>query len=165
MRVKTETKQSIDVLGDKGVAPGLKRKRKGRTMKLMAQLAVIGALMAGATALNAQTNIDANVNISLSGVIQTGATASRGHVSTKDVIQAILPGASAKARLILRTSPGSDGGFIVRDGTVETPTSALTVSSVGTRVRVETTRGSVITDKDVQILRFVLTTDTLSFDV
>jgi hypothetical protein len=136
-------------------------------MKIMAQLAVIGALVAGATALNAQTNIDVNVNISLNGVVQTGDnTAARGRIGTKDVIQALVPGSTSKAKLVLRNTVGSGSTFVVRDGTTETDVSgSLSTSTVGTPVTVETTKGDVITDKTVEIREFVLTTDTLSFDV
>src|SRR5712671_2211126 len=99
-----------------------KETKKGRHMKIMAQMAVIGALVAGATAVNAQsTNIDVNVNVSLNGVVQTGSnTSARGRIGTKEVVQAL--GGSAKAKLLLRFSP--DGGepvFVLRDnGTNDT---------------------------------------------
>jgi hypothetical protein len=136
-------------------------------MKIMAQLAVIGALVAGATALNAQTIVDVNVNISLSGVVQTGDnTAAKGRIATKDVIQALVPGATSKAKLVLRNTVGSGSSFVVRDGDTDTDVSgSLSTSTVGTPVTVETTKGDVITDKTVEIREFVLTTDTLSFDV
>jgi len=136
-------------------------------MKIMAQMAVIGALVAGATALNAQTNIDVNVNISLNGVIQTGDTATKGRISTKDVIQAVAPGASAKAKLVSRTVVGGGGGFVVRDGTTDTVIDGgvLSADQVGDAVTVTTDKNGVTTEKSVAILRFVLNTDTLGFDV
>jgi hypothetical protein len=138
-------------------------------MKIMAQLAVIGALVAGATALNAQTNIDLNVNIALTGVVQTGdSTAARGKIATKDVIQAVAPGASARAKLLARYAPeGGDPVFIVRDGGTDTEISTDTLSSslVGNSVSTTTTRGDINTVKTAEIRRFALSTDTINFDV
>ena len=138
-------------------------------MKIMAQIAVIGALVAGAAALNAQTtNIDVNVNISLTGAVQTGDTASRGRIGTKDVIQAVQPGASVRAKLTLRFTPGSDDVvFVVRDAGTDTTidSGVLSTSQVGDPVVVTATRGSVTVEKTVEIRRFVLNSDTLSFDV
>jgi hypothetical protein len=135
-------------------------------MKIMAQLAVIGALFAGATALNAQTNIDVNVNVSLNGVVQSGDTTAKGRIGTKDVIQALVPGASSKAKLVLRNTVGGGTTFVVVDGATETDvSSSLSSSTVGTPVTLETTKGAVVTDKTVEIREFVLNTATLSFDV
>lgn len=137
-------------------------------MKLMAQLAAIGALIAGATTLNAQTNIDLNVNIALNGVVQTGDTASKGHGATKDVIQALVPGASSKAKLLARFSPdGGDPAFIVSDGGNETDvTGSLSTRLAGNEVDVTTDKGNGLTTvKSVQIREFILSTDTISFDV
>src|SRR4051812_41561181 len=134
-------------------------------MKIMAQMAVIGALVAGATALNAQTNIDLNVNISLNGVVQSGDTSAKGRIGTKDVLQAL--GASSKAKLLLRFSPG--GGepvFVIRDAGVDTVTEALTTSSAGNSVTVTTDKpNGVVAEKTVEIRRFTLTTATIGFDV
>ncbi len=143
-----------------------RKKEKGRNMKLMAQLAVIGALVTGATALNAQ-NIDNTITVSLNGVVQTGDnTSARGHAGTKDVIQALVPGASAKARLLLRNTVGGGQTFIVKDGDTETDVSgAFSTARVGTAVTVTTTRGDVNTDKTTEIREFALSTGTLSFDV
>jgi hypothetical protein len=137
-------------------------------MKILAQMAVIGALVAGATALNAQTNIDVNVNISLNGVVQTGDTASRGRIATRDVIQAVAPGSSAKAKLLLRFSPdGSDPVFVVRDGAVDVVIDGgnLNTSSAGNSVTITTTRGDVTSEKTAEIRAFNLSTDTISFSV
>ena len=143
-------------------------KRKNRIMKLMAQLAVIGALAAGVTAVNAQTNIDVNVNIALNGVVQTGDTAAKGKISTKDVIQALVPGASPKAKLVLRGSPDGGTTFVVVDGETVTDVSGqVSTGTPGNSVTVETTKGSVITDKTVEIREFILsnTSNGLAFDV
>src|SRR5215467_1117811 len=137
-------------------------------MKIMAQLAVIGALVAGATALNAQTNIDLNVNISLTGVVQTGDTATRGKIATKDVIQAAAPGSTAKAKLLLRFSPdGSDPVFVVRDGSTDTviDTGTLSTGSAGNSVTTTTSKGDVNTTRTAEIRGFTLSTDTINFNV
>jgi hypothetical protein len=137
-------------------------------MKIMAQLAVIGALVAGATVLNAQTNIDLNVNVTLTGVVQTGDTATRGKIGTKNVIQAVAPGSSAKAKLLLRFSP--DGGepvFVVRDGSTDTviSTDTLRTENAGNQVTVSTDKNGITGEKTAEIRRFVLNTDTIDFDV
>jgi hypothetical protein len=140
---------------------------KGRTMKKMAQVAVIGALIAlGATGVNAQTNIDLNVNIALSGVVQTGDTATKGRIGTKDVIAAL--GGSTKAKLLLRFSP--DGGepvFVLRDGTTDTvvATETLSTSSAGNAVTVTTDRNGVTAEKTVEIRAFHFASGTIGFDV
>jgi hypothetical protein len=136
-------------------------------MKIMAQLAVIGALVVGATALNAQTNIDLNVNITLTGVVQTGDTASRGKIATKDVIQAVAPGASARAKLLARFSPeGGDPVFVVRDGGTDTDVSAsLSSTSAGNSVTTTASHGDVNTTKTAEIRSFTLSTDTINFAV
>ena len=137
-------------------------------MIIMAQMAVIGALVGGATALIALANIDVNVNISLNGVVQTGDTATRGRISTKDVIQAVQPGALVKAKRLLRSTVGGGGPFfVVRDGDTDTDIGAgtLDTSRVGDAVVVTTDRNGVITEKTVEIRRFVLNSATLSFDV
>ena len=140
----------------------------------MAQLAVIGALVAGATALNAQTNettgtnIDVNVNISLSGVVQTGDTSTKGKIATKDVIQVVAPGASSKAKLVLRFSPdGGDPVFVVVDGGTDTQIDGgtLSTSSAGNSVTTTTTKGDVTTEKTTEIRAFTLNTGTISFAV
>jgi hypothetical protein len=137
-------------------------------MKIMAQLAVIGALVAGATALNAQTNIDLNVTVSLTGVVQTGDTSAKGKIATKDVIQAAAPGSTARAKLLLRFSPdGSNPVFVVRDGSTDTviDSGTLSTSSAGNSVTVSTSKGNVTTDKTTEIRNFTLSSSTINFSV
>jgi len=139
-------------------------------MKIMGQMAVIGALIGlGTVGANAQTtNITVNVNITLSGVVQVGDSATKGRITTTDVIQAVQPGASTKAKLSLQFTPGSlDSVFVVQDaGTVTVIDSGvLSASVVGDSVVVVTVKNNLIVEKIAEIRRFVLNTDTLSFDV
>jgi hypothetical protein len=145
-------------------------------MKHITKLAVIGALIGlGAAQANAQTNATLNVNISLTGVKQTGdGTTAPVHISTKDVIQAAAPGASAKAKLLLLFSiPDGNPGFVVRDGVgaaaTDTPIDAgvLALAQVGTQVNSTKTNASgVVVEKDVAIREFVFnSTSSGTFDV
>jgi len=132
----------------------------------MAQLTVIGALMAGATALNAQTNVDVTVNIALNGVVQNGDTATRGHITTRDVILAIKSDAAKNAKLVLRSTLGSGEQFLILEGTTETPADQLSTQQLGTPVTVETDKNGLISDKTVEIREFALQgTGGLTFDV
>jgi len=145
-------------------------------MKIMAQIAVIGALVAGATTLNAQTNvtsatnIDLLVNISLTGVVQSDSNSvTRVKMGSRDVILAVQPGASAKAKLLARYSPeGGDPVFVVRDGGTDTvldPGTLKTVDSGNVVTTSTTTRSGVTTVRTVEIREFILNTATGTFDV
>ncbi len=145
---------------------------KGRTMKIMAQMAVIGALIGlGATGVNAQptTNADLMVNVSLSGVAQTASNVTtRVKVINKDLLTALGTATSttfsSRARLLLRFPLSGDSPvFVVRD--VVGGTNVDTVISSGvlgidsspsgfdTHVRTETSKGTVTSDNEVFILR------------
>lgn len=139
-------------------------------------LSVIGCALLAAGALEARaqsTNVTLNVNIALTGVAPGDTKPTPVHIMTKDVIAAIGGSTSnsfsAKAKL-LAVDNGSGGGpsFIIRDGTTDTvvPDGVLAVSQVGDAVsNTKTTTAGVISGSQTSIQHFVLTTDTLSFDV
>jgi hypothetical protein len=140
-------------------------------MKKMAQVAVIGALIGlGATGVNAQssTNADLAVNISLSGVAQTGTGVTRVRIATKDILNALNTGGtnSRSARLLLRFDPtGTNSAvFVIRSGSGSSATETVLDPAVlsvdvapppfDTEVTSTTTRGNVNTETSVAIRRF-----------
>src|SRR5882672_10632638 len=144
---------------------------KGRIMKTMAQIAFISALVGvGAIAANAQTtNADLNVNVLLTATAQTAAdVATKTKVTTKSILTelATLTGTSfsSHARLILRFPlTGDSPFFVVRDGTgssaVDTDVSSfmgleVCPSPYDAHVTTSTTRGSVTTQNEYQIILF-----------
>src|SRR4026209_471467 len=88
-------KRQMLVVGSRCFDCHEQRRKKGRTMKRMLKLGVVGAILGTSIlAANAQTtNVVLGVNISLNGVVQNGDTVTKVKIGTKEVIQAIQPGA------------------------------------------------------------------------
>jgi hypothetical protein len=140
-------------------------------------LLAAGTLQARAQSTNTNTSgvITLNVNIALTGVDgSSGSNGSPGRVkiSTKDVINAMGSQLgttfSSRAKLIA-VDNGSGGGpaFFVRDGTNgDTEVSSLLSASQITSVdNTRTASTGAVSGQRISIDHFVLTTDTLSFDV
>ena len=154
-------------------------------MKKIAQLALIGALLAmGLGRYNAQAAIGVparvflDVNISLNGVVQTNDTGTaRIRVSTKDVIGAIGTDTakvfSPKAKLLLRFPVGLDEGptFVVRDIVgltnvdFEVASDLMTLSQTDSVESRKTNSLGVITASDATIREFVFNSSKGNFDV
>jgi len=135
-------------------------------------LSVLGCVLIATGALQAQTtNVTLNVNIALSGVSQTGDTATKVRITTKDVIAALGDATStsfsSKARLLLVATPGNGPTFMVRDGDTDTAisTDLIAVERLST-VRTEKTSSSgAITGTENAIDHIVMDTGTLSFNL
>ena len=140
-------------------------------MKRMLKLGVVGAILGTSIlAANAQTtNVVLGVNISLNGVVQNGDTVTKVKIGTKEVIQAIQPGASSKAKLLLMfPADGGDPTFLIRDEGTDNfiDSDTLRIDQIGDSVGTTTTSNAgVETQKETAIREFILETDTIDFDV
>ena len=138
-------------------------------MKNTVKLAMFGVLVAAGTAnLAAQSNVVQNINIALSGTVQSGDnTTTVTRVATKDVITAISAdqeGVPAKAKLLL-VSPLEGGSFSVilrAPGADDVDvTSFFSQSVIGTPV----TKGTSTASTQVSIQEFTFHSSTINFDV
>ena len=135
--------------------------------KIVRIISVATLLTLGAAHANAATNWVANVNVSLNLYIQ-GPTATVGssqvstiltrHISSKDLIAKLKPGALPTAKLILKAdvNSGSLPSFFVRDNGVDTDVSAKAqVSASDTSVRALNQNNT--TGKRTSMEKFILT--------
>src|SRR5437899_11484407 len=102
--------------------------RKGKNMKIIPTLAVIGALFAtGVAQSSAQTtNAVVAINFSLTACVQSGEdTMKTVRISNKDIINASGVSTNGQGTLLLKFTPDSgDVFFVVRQGKVETEVSS-----------------------------------------
>ena len=154
-------------------------------MKRIAQLAVTGMLVAlgmglemAHAAAGVQARVFLDVNISLTGVVQTNDNGVlKGRIATRDVIAAIGTDSakvfSPKARLLLQYPVGLNEGptFVVRDlvGTTNVDFAVsqdiLTLSQTDSVQNSTTNKMGMITETDTTVREFIFNSSEGSFDV